>query len=100
MALISKKDTRDIIFGGLSNPSGMIEAANTNVHNIMPRIDISGLGSSKLGIIESGNVDLETSSNVSPITADREEPLTSPMQLRKKRKGKNTHTTKCKRGVK
>lgn len=96
MALVSKKDVRDIQFGGLSNPKGLTEAANANVHRIMPKIDISGIGASRLGVIESGNVDLETSENVSPIVATKEEPLSSPIKARK-RKGKNTHKAKRKK---
>lgn len=97
MALVSKKDVREISFGGLSNPSGMITAANANVHRVMPRIDISGLGTSRLGVIESGNVEMETTENVAPITATKEEPLSSPIKARKKQKVKNTHKTKRKK---
>jgi hypothetical protein len=97
MSLISKRDIREISFGGLSNPEGMITAANANVHRIMPHINISDLGASRLGVVESGNVDLETSDNTTPITATQETPLSSPMKLRKRGKGKNTGKTKRKK---
>jgi hypothetical protein len=89
MSLVLKRDTRDISFGGLSNPEGMISLANANIHRVMPKMNSDNYHNS-VGVIESGGVDLDTSATLAPL-------ISVPQHSRKKKIKKSKLKRKNKR---
>lgn len=74
----------------LSSPTNMIEKANANVYNVMPKINPDNYHNS-VGVIESGNVSIDL---MKPMPVEREKKKKKSKVKRKK--SKNTSKTKDK----
>jgi hypothetical protein len=73
----------------LTNPEGMIDKANANIHRIMPDINTDEMHNS-VGVLETGNVSMDL------MTPARSELPRKKKQTKKNTKRKNTHKIKGK----